>query len=109
MSVENQPRAFNPLAVSGLSKEALEGANAALKGLATWRNEIAETNQKHGERVLDQMAVTAKKLGWPAQVVDTARTQLKSVAELQVKTMDVMMDAWEEQLKSPNPMSASPS
>ena len=105
---ETKPRAFNPVATSGLTKEALEGANAALKALVTWRNDIADTNQKNGERVLDQMAAAAKTLGWPAQVVDTARTQLKSVAEVQVKTMDVMMEAWEEQLKSPNPM-ASPS
>jgi hypothetical protein len=80
-----------------------------LKALATWRNEIADTNQKNGERVLDQMAVAAKTLGWPAQVVDAARTQLKGVAEIQVKTMDQMMDALEEQLKLPNPMTASPS
>ena len=106
---ETKPRAFNPVAASGLTKEVLEGANAALKALATWRNEIADTNQKNGERVLDQMAVAAKTLGWPAQVVDAARTQLKSVAEIQVKTMDQMMDVLEEQLKLPNPMSASPS
>ncbi|WFU18487.1 hypothetical protein [Bradyrhizobium sp. CB3481] len=69
---------------------------------------IADTNQKNGERrVLDQMAVAAKTLGWPAQVVDAARSQLKNVAEMQVETMDLMMDAWEEQLKLPNP-TASP-
>ncbi|MGV7218258.1 hypothetical protein [Bradyrhizobium sp. UFLA05-112] len=106
---ETKPRAFDPVAASGLTKEAQEAANAALKALATWRNEIADTNQKNGERVLDQMAVAAKTLGWPTQIVDAARTQLKSVAEIQVKTMDQMMDVWEEQLKLPNPMTASPS
>ncbi|MBR0827435.1 hypothetical protein JQ596_18070 [Bradyrhizobium manausense] len=107
--LESEPRAFNPVDASGLTKEALDGANAALKAFATWRNEIADTNRKNGELVLDQMAVAAKKLGWPTQVVDVARTQLKSVGEIQVKTMDQMMDAWEEQLKLPNPMTASPS
>lgn len=106
---ETKPRAFNPVDASRLTKEALEGANAALKALATWRNEIADTNQKNGERVIDQMAVTAKTLGWPPQVVDTARTQLKGAADIQVKAMDRMIDAWEEQLKLPNPMTASPS
>jgi hypothetical protein len=43
---ETQPRAFNPVAASGLTKEALEGANTALKALAIWRNEIADTKQK---------------------------------------------------------------
>jgi hypothetical protein len=106
---ETDPRAFNPVAASKLTKEALEGANAALKALVTWRNEIADTNQKNGERVVEQMAASAKTLGWPTQVVDAARTQLKSVTDLQVKTMDQMMDAWEQQLKLPNPMTASPS
>jgi hypothetical protein len=108
LGFETKPRVFNPVAASGLTKEALEGANGALKALATWRNEIADTNQKNGDRVINQMAVAAKTLGWPAQVVDAARTQLKNVAEMQVKTMDLMMDAWEEQLKLPNP-TVSPS
>jgi hypothetical protein len=34
---------------------------------------------------------------------------LQSNAESQVKTMDQLMDAWEEQIKLPNPMTASPS
>ena len=34
---------------------------------------------------------------------------MQVIAEMQVKTMDHMMDAWEEQLKLPNPMTASPS
>lgn len=106
---ETNPRAFNPVAASKLTKEALEDANAALKALVTWRNEIAETNKKNGERVMDQMAAAAKTLGWPAQVIDAARTQLKGAADIQVKTIDQMMNAWEEQLKLPNPMTASPS
>jgi len=28
---------------------------------------------------------------------------------MQIQTMDHMMDAWEEQIKSPNPMTVSPS
>ena len=28
---------------------------------------------------------------------------------MQIKTMDQLMDAWEEQIKLPNPMTASPS
>ena len=52
------------------------------------------------------MAAAAATLGWPEQVVDAARTQLQSIAELQTKTMDHMMDAWEEQVKLPNPMAA---
>jgi len=53
------------------------------------------------------MAVAAKALGWPEQVVDAARAQIQTVTEIQIKTMDQIMDAWEEQLKLPNPIDAS--
>ena len=102
-------RDFNPMTVSGLTKEARDGVNAALKALATWRNELADTNEKNGKRVIEQMGAAAAALGWPEQVVDAARTQLQSIAEIQIKTMDQLMDAWEEQINLPNPMSASPS
>ena len=107
--LETKPRDFSPTSVSGLTKEARDGVNAALKSLSDWRNELADTNEKNGKRVLEQMAAAASALGWPEQVVDAARTQLLSIAEIQIKTMDQMMDAWEEQIKMPNPMSASPS
>src|SRR5262249_35426203 len=104
-----KPREFNPMSVAGLSKEARDGVNTALKALATWRNELAETNEKNGKRVIDQMAAAASALGWPEQVVDATRTQLHNVADIQIKTMDQLMDVWEEQMKLPNPMTASPS
>ena len=107
--LEAKPRDFNPTAVSGLTNEARDGVNAVLKAVSTWRNEIAATNEKNGKRVMEQMAAAASALGWPEQVVDTARTQLQSVAEMQIKTMDQLMDAWEQQIKLPNPMTASPS
>lgn len=107
--LEAKPRDFNPTAVSGLTNEARDGVNAVLKAVSTWRNEIAATNEKNGKRVMEQMAAAASALGWPEQVVDTARTQLQSVAEMQIKTMDQLMDACEEQIKLPNPMTASPS
>jgi hypothetical protein len=72
-------RDFNPMAVSGLTKEARDGVNTALKSLASWRNELADTNEKNGKRVTEQMAAAAKALGWPEQVVDAARTQLQSI------------------------------
>ena len=107
--LEAKPRDFNPMAVSGLTNEARDGVNAALKAVSTWRNEIAATNEKNGKLVMEQMAAAASALGWPEQVVETARTQLQSIADMQIKTMDQLMDAWEEQIKLPNPMTASPS
>ena len=107
--LEAKPRDFNPLTAPALTKEARDGVNAALKALSTWRNEIADTNQKNGKKVVEQMAAAAAALGWPEQVVNAARTQLQSIADMQIKTMDQLTDAWEEQIKLPNPMTASPS
>jgi ribonuclease D len=104
-----QPRDFSPKAIPGLSSEAREAVNAALRAMSAWRNEIADTNEKNGRRVIEKMAAAATALGWPEQIVNTTRTQLQSVADMQIKTMDHMMDAWEEQIKLPNAMTASPS
>jgi hypothetical protein len=107
--LEVEPRDFKPMAVPGLEKEVRDAVNAALKALSTWRNEIADTNRHNGKRVIEKMAAAAAALGWPEQIVDAARVQMQSIAEMQIQTMDHMMDAWEEQLKLPNPTAASPS
>ena len=104
-----EPRSFKPMSVSGLTNEAREAANAALKAMSTWRNEMAHTSEKNGKQVIESMAKAASGLGWPQQIVDAARTQMQSISEMQIQTMDRMMDAWEEQLKLPNPMGASSS
>jgi ribonuclease D len=83
--------------------------NAALKSMASWRNELAEMNEKNGKRVIEQMATAAAALGWPEQVVDAVRIQLQSIGAIQIKTMDQLIDACEEQVNLPNPMSASTS
>jgi hypothetical protein len=77
--------------------------------MSVWRNEIAKTNEENGSRVIEKMTAAAVALGWPKQIVDTARTQMQSVVEVQIKAMDHVLDAWEEQIKLPNPMTASPS
>jgi len=107
--LEVEPRSFNPMSVPGLTNEAREAVNAALKAMSIWRNEMADTSEKNGKQVIERMAVAASALGWPEQIVDAARTQMQSISEMQIQTMDRMMDAWVEQLKLPNPMSASPS
>jgi hypothetical protein len=102
-------RKFTNIPVPALSEEAREAVNAALKAMSAWRNDIVEDAEKIGKRVIDKMAEAAAALGWPEQVVDAARTQMQSIADMQIATMDRVMDAWEEQLKSPNPTGASPS
>jgi hypothetical protein len=107
--LEVEPRNFKPVAVPGLEKEVQDAANAALKAMSSWRNDIADTGEFNGKRVIEKMAAAAAALGWPEQIVDAARVQMQSIVEMQIRTMDQMMDAWEEQLKSPNPTAASPS
>ncbi|MEJ2376222.1 MAG: hypothetical protein P8Y71_12675 [Pseudolabrys sp.] len=77
--------------------------------MSTWRNEIADTSEKNGKRVFEKMAEAAEAVGWPEQIVDGARTQMQSIVEMQIKMVDHMMDAWEEQIKLPSPMNGSTS
>ena len=107
--LEVEPRSFKPMSVPGLTNEAREAANAALKAMSTWRNEMADTSEKNGKQVIERMAAAASALGWPEPIVDAARKQMRSISEMQIQTMDRMTDALVEQLKLPNPMGASPS
>jgi hypothetical protein len=103
------PRNFNPMSAPGLSDEARKAVNAAFDAMSTWRIEIANNNEKNSEQVIEKMAAAARALGWPEQIVDVARAQMQSITKMQIQTMDHMMDAWEEQLKSPNAMTDAPS
>jgi ribonuclease D len=106
---ETERRSFKPISIPELSIEAREAVNAALQAMWSWRNETANTSEKYGKQVIKKMATAAVALGWPQQIVDAALTQMQSTTEMQIKTMDSIMDAWEEQLKLPNPTTASPS
>jgi hypothetical protein len=97
------------MSLPGLSNKAREAVNAAFEAMSAWRNEVAEGSEKNSKQVIEKMAAAAAALGWPEQIVDAARTQMHGIAEMQIKTMDHMMDVWEEQLRLPNPTSASPS
>ena len=104
---EVTPRNFNPMWAPGLSVEARKAVNAAFDAMSTWRIETAKNSEKNSEQVIEKMAAAARALGWPEQIVDTIRAQVQSITKMQIQTMDHMMDAWEEQIKSP--MTSSPS
>jgi hypothetical protein len=107
--VDVATRSFDPMALSGVSAKAREAVNAAFDAMSTWRNEVAENSEKNSKKVIEKMAAAAAALGWPEQIVDATRAQMQSIAEMQIKTMDQIMAAWEEQLKSPDPMAITPS
>src|SRR5262245_59582476 len=106
---EATARSFDPTSIPGLTDKARESVSAVFVAMSTWRNATADNNEKHIKQVVEKMAAAAEALGWPKQIVDAVRAQIESVTEMQTKAMDRVMDAWEEQLKSPNPMTASPS
>src|SRR5262249_3923566 len=99
-------RDFNSMSVAGLSDEARQAVNTAFGAMSAWRIDIANSNEKNSEQVIEKMAAAARALGWPEQIVDATRAQLQSITKLQIQMMDHMMDIWEEQIKSPNPMIA---
>jgi hypothetical protein len=99
-------RDFNSMSVAGLSDEARQAVNTAFNAMSAWRIDIANSNEKNSEQVIEKMAAAARALGWPEQIVDATRAQLQSITKMQIQMMDHMMDVWEEQIKSPNPMTA---
>jgi hypothetical protein len=104
-----KPRDFDPASIPGLSNKAREAVKDVFEAMSDWRTEVAEDSERNTKRVIDKMAGAAAALGWPEQIVDAARTQMQTITELQISTMDHMADAWEEQLKLPNPMNSTPS
>src|SRR5262245_20991762 len=100
------PRDFNPMSATALSDEARKAVSAAFDAMSDWRVETVNNNEKNAERVIEKMAAAARTLGWPEEIVDATHSQMQSLTKMQVQAMDYVMDAWEEQIKSPNPSSA---
>ena len=106
---EVSPRKLSPMSMHGLSNEAREAVNEAFEAMSTWCTETANVSEKNGAKVIEKMAAAARALGWPEQIVEATRAQLQTITKAQIQTMDQVMDAWEEQIKLPNPASVSPS
>jgi hypothetical protein len=95
-------RNFDQMSTPKLSDDARKAVNAAFEAMSAWREEIVNNSEKNFERVIDKMAAAARALGWPEQIVDATRVQMEGITKMQIQTMDHMLDAWEEQIKSPN-------
>jgi transcription initiation factor TFIIIB Brf1 subunit/transcription initiation factor TFIIB len=63
-------RDFNSMSVAGLSDEARQAVNTAFDAMSAWRINIANSNEKNSEQVIEKMAAAARALGWPEQIVD---------------------------------------
>ena len=101
-NAEMTPRNFSPKLAPELSDEARKAVNAAFDAMSTWRT---ETVDNFGV-VIDKMAAAARALGWPQQIIDATHAQMQDVIKMQIQTTDQLMDAWEEQIKSPSSASA---
>jgi hypothetical protein len=94
----------NFLSAPGLSDEARQAVNDAFDAMSAWRSETAKTSEKNSEQVIEKMAAAARALGWPEEIVETTRAQMQTLTKMQIQTMDQIMDAWEEQIKSASPL-----
>jgi hypothetical protein len=89
-----------------ISEEAREAVAAAFDAMSTWREEMLKNNEKSAARVIDKVAEAAQALGWPKQIVDATRMQMQTANKMQLQTIDSMIDAWKQQIKSPTQSSA---
>ena len=100
---DKSARKFDVMAVPGLSAEARDAVNAAFDAMSTWRTETVNASEKNFEQVIEKISAAARALGWPDQIVDATRSQMQTLTQTQIQMMDQMIDAWEEQIKSPDP------
>ena len=100
-------RNFDAMLFPNLSDEARKAVNEAFDAISTWRSETLSNSEKNSEQVIDKMAAAARALGWPEQIVDATRDQLQNLTKMQIEMLDQMMDAWEEQIRSPDPITGA--
>ena len=97
-------RHHNFLSTPGLSDEARQAVNDAFDAMSAWRTDTVKTSENNSEQVIEKMAAAARALGWPEEIVETTRAQMQTMTKMQIQTMDQIMDAWEEQIKSASPL-----
>lgn len=95
------PNKFPEIAAS-MSEDTKKAMAAAFDAMSNWRSEIASASEKYGNAVFDKMGAAAKQMGWPTEMIDMTRDQMQQASKMQLQMMDQVMDAWEQQLKSPN-------
>jgi hypothetical protein len=86
---------------SGLNEEARKAVTGAFDAMSEWRDEVTSTTERCTDKVLDRIGEAAKAMGWPRELVDATRTQFQQASRMQAGFIDQMMDAWQQQLKSP--------
>lgn len=85
-----------------MNKEAREAITNAFDALSEWRDDMAGANNRYSSKVFDQMTEASRAMGWPDSLVSATRDHLSQASKMQLEMMDKVMDAWQDQLKSPN-------
>jgi hypothetical protein len=93
----------NKSVTESLDREGREAVNAVFDALSAWREEVAASTARYSQTVLDKMTTAATAMGWPKEVVDASRKHFEQASKMQTNMIDHLMDAWQEQLKSPMP------
>jgi hypothetical protein len=89
------------LNAAGISEEVRTSLTAAFEAMCDWRSDAANMAERHGNKVFDKMGSAAKAMGWPPELVDMTRQQMQQASKMQLQVLDQVMDAWEQQVKSP--------
>ena len=91
----------NKSATETLDREGREAVNAVFDALSAWREEVTASTARYSQTILDKMAAAATAMGWPKEVVEASRKHFEQTSKMQTNMIDQLMDAWQEQLKSP--------
>ena len=67
-----------------LPREAREAIKSVFDALSEWRDEISTSTERYSESVLDKMAVAARALGWPKELVDASHKHLMQASKAQI-------------------------
>jgi hypothetical protein len=87
--------------LTSLSNEARQALTAAFDAMSDWREETSAANERCLPKLLDQMTAVQRAMGWPDHWNAGAREHLLKASKMQTQMIDQIMDAWEQQLKSP--------
>lgn len=81
-------------------EQAQKAAIGVLDALTDWRDTLAATNERCLTRVLDRVTAAQLAMGWPEDVVDTAREGFLQASRTQKQIVDQTIDTWERQLRA---------
>lgn len=92
----------------GMSDEARKAITQSFEALQEWRQEVAGSTEKYTNNVFDKMGAAAKAMGWPDNLIEASKAQMKQVSQMQLGMIDQVMEAWQAQVKAPGSMPSLP-